>query len=350
MTRIDEELGRRFDAALQPVEAPSAAPIERRRARAASLRRAGRIVASTTAVLVIVASVVWARTLIGNDTVSGAKPASPYPIVPATNGLIAVADGASLWTIDPTTGDLRTVPNGPDAPWHPAWSPDGSQIAVSAFPSMAARELWVGSAEGSDGRVVATATNIGPPSWSPDGSSIAYTADTTQGSSVHVLSLATGEDRVVGDVIEGAAVNYFSVAFSPDGTELLFDKGTDSGYGIFVMDVNGSDVRKVSEGSGDYNPAWSPDGTSIAFTRQEAATESDIFVMNADGSGVRRVTDGGPGATNLDPTWSPDGRLIAYIAGKSGGPGGLVLVRPDGSSPQTLNIADLVGIGWQPIR
>jgi TolB protein len=351
MTRIDEELERRFSALQRRVAQPSTSDLERRRARRARTRRVGTTAAATGTVVVIVAAVVWARVVVGPTTPATGShpsaPASPYPIIPAHNGVIAFGDGEHLFTIDPTTGQQERVPDVPSGAWLPAWSPDGSQLAVTVFPSDGPRQLWLVRGDGP--RLLAEADNVGPPSWSPDGRSIAYVGADAQGSAIHIVTVVSGEDRIVGDVIPPGAHTYFTALFSPDGTQLLFDKGTDSGYAIYVMDVNGSNVRQISAGTSDYNPSWSPDGRSIVFTRQEASMESDIFVMHADGSDVRRLTNGDATETNLSPTWSPDGRLIAYVSGKSGGPGGLVIIHTDGSSPQTLVSDGVLGISWQPV-
>jgi Tol biopolymer transport system component len=65
---------------------------------------------------------------------------------------------------------------------------------------------------------------------------------------------------------------------------------------------------------GAVDPAWSPDGKRIAYTRRTANRSSDIWVMNADGSGNRPLsaytTD-----REVDPTWSPNGAWIAYARG-----------------------------------
>ncbi|HEV2758329.1 MAG TPA: DPP IV N-terminal domain-containing protein [Acidimicrobiales bacterium] len=76
---------------------------------------------------------------------------------------------------------------------------------------------------------------------------------------------------------------------------------------IFVADADGSSPMDLGEGS---NPAWSPDGTQIAF-----ALNPDIWVMNADGSGRRPITDD-PSSTHRvgEPSWSPDGTLIVFNA------------------------------------
>ena len=81
------------------------------------------------------------------------------------------------------------------------------------------------------------------------------------------------------------------------------------GYlGIYTRNPDGSELTRLTSGA-DIEPAWSPDGTQIAFTRFYGATQGEIFVMNADGSNQRRLT---ANANDRNPTWSPDGTKIAF--------------------------------------
>jgi TolB protein len=242
----------------------------------------------------------------------------------------------------------KVVPTPPGQPWLHAWSPDGSKLAASIFPTGGGeRTIWVMNADGSNARQVAAAENVSVPSWSPDGMTIAYSASTDGRTEIHLVGADGSEHRIIQSEEAEGTFAIFSAKPSPDGTEILFDRGTDSGFDIFVMKVDGSDVRRLTTTGTDYDPHWSPDGTKIAFTRQQGAT-SDIFVMNADGGDVRRLTDGGDKSTNLYPQWAPDGTKIAYVAGITGGPGGLVVMNPDGSDPIELVRRDVLGISWQP--
>jgi TolB protein len=65
----------------------------------------------------------------------------------------------------------------------------------------------------------------------------------------------------------------------------------------------------------DTSPAWSPDGTRIAFVRW-IGDAPDIFAVGADGSNLVRLTDN-PGQ-DFEPTWSPDGTLIAFVSERDG--------------------------------
>jgi TolB protein len=77
---------------------------------------------------------------------------------------------------------------------------------------------------------------------------------------------------------------------------------------------------------------WSPDGSKIVYSRG-TARGSEIFLMNADGTGVKRLTDG-PGRNDL-PEWSPDGNKIAFISQRDGNRE-LYVMNADGTSETRL--------------
>ena len=87
---------------------------------------------------------------------------------------------------------------------------------------------------------------------------------------------------------------------------------------IWVMNADGSKQRRVSRVSGEY-PAWSPDGSKIAFDRLTfGPTGWDIWVVNADGSHPRSLI--ASRADEQGAAWSPDGKTIAYGSGRGAPP------------------------------
>jgi len=118
------------------------------------------------------------------------------------------------------------------------------------------------------------------------------------------------------------------------------------------MDLRTGAVLNLTNGTAgavqvnDALPKWSPDGTKIAFTWTEGAAmgghglSTDVFVMNAsDGKAVTHVTD--DNAYDMDPAWSPDGRSIVYS-------------RHDGAlDPTPAELDALVGLprtGWSLVK
>ena len=125
-------------------------------------------------------------------------------------------------------------------------------------------------------------------------------------------------------------------AWSPDGTQLAYHSARSGG--IWVMPARGGVARQLaSEGS---RPAWSPDGRRIAFQSDEhadvtpsafgATAGSTIWVMNPDGSGARPITHSAqPLGGHASPAWTPDGRFIGFTVFDGGRENGAWLVATD---------------------
>lgn len=94
-------------------------------------------------------------------------------------------------------------------------------------------------------------------------------------------------------------------AWSADGTKLAFA----SVYGIQVMNADGTGRYSVTTNPFHEEPAWSPDGTKIAYS-YESADDSEIHVVNVDGTGD--VTISNHPDADFNPAWSPDGSKIAF--------------------------------------
>lgn len=109
-------------------------------------------------------------------------------------------------------------------------------------------------------------------------------------------------------------------AFSPDGTLVAF-RQSDGGRktGIYAAVVGGDRSIQLTSGSGDCCPTWSPDGSEIAFSRYTDDTVFSIFTVPALGGTERRLYRG-PDHMGGGLSWSPDGRLIAFTESRASDP------------------------------
>lgn len=144
------------------------------------------------------------------------------------------------------------------------------------------------------------------PALSPDGTKIAFVSDRSGSWGIYTMNI-DGTD-VSGLIASLAGANHGRPSWSPEGTRIAFDNNRD----IFTMNSDGTGVVNITGTvfTNEIEPAWSPDGVLIAFS-SNADGDYDIYVMNSDGSGAQvKLTDN----TVIDqkPAWSPDGSRIAF--------------------------------------
>jgi hypothetical protein len=253
------------------------------------------------------------------------------------------------------------------------FSLDGTRIAFDNF-LQGEYGIETADPDGTDVVRLTDGVNDSWASWSPDGTKILFSstrydpsiARCTPGdpyefgcpTDIYVMG-ADGSNvtRLTDDPLPE-----FMQAWSPDGSRIAFVREADPDpaafAGIYTMNPDGSDVRRVSssDGGSDFGPSWSPDGTQVVFA---AIRNEDwgIWVVDADGSNEHMIL-GGTGAGYVDnPVWSPDGNLIAFVGNLSvddySPDDALYVMRPDGTD--VTPIADAPGIGvagdlaWQPL-
>ena len=118
----------------------------------------------------------------------------------------------------------------------------------------------------------------------------------------------------------------------------MFNSDRGGNQQLYIMNADGSDVRRISFGSGRYaTPVWSPRGDYIAFTKM-AGGQFYIGVMYPDGSGERLLASG---YLVEGPTWSPNGRVLMYFRQEKGG--------RSSSAPVKLYSIDLTGYNERQI-
>lgn len=251
---------------------------------------------------------------------------------PDGNSMAFIAPYEDYWaiyTLDLLSGESRRLTEANVSLRPISWASTGTAVAFTMMrpledPSVVARVDLAGGApvELTHRRDLYDAD--GSPVWSPDGSFIAYNcSDEHTVTQICLMNADGGHGRALTHGPGGSA----SPVWSPDGSRLAFDSWRNNpdnpnfcfdvgcNIDIYTINVDGTnETRLTSDEARDWGPAWSPDGTRIAFASERDETRdwlvcqsecnSNIYVMDADGSNVRRLTE------SHTPDWNPQWRPI----------------------------------------
>ena len=172
--------------------------------------------------------------------------------------------------------------------------------------------------------------------WSPDTFKVLFQSDRIPDSTVAVhfqIYVMNSDGSGVSELTAVAGADSYQPAWSPDGTKIAFGSNRDGNGEIYVMDPNGANVVRLTNNSAeDGQPAWSPVGGKIAFATARDGND-EIYVMNADGTGAVNLTNNA--GSDLTPVWSPDGSKIAFQSNRETDYAVWVM-NADGSNPVRL--------------
>jgi Tol biopolymer transport system component len=191
---------------------------------------------------------------------------------------------------------------------------------------------------------------MGPPSWSPDSTKLVFAGTEPApfmplGKSefrIYVVNADGSDDHaILGPEVLGTDM-ILSMAWSPDGSTISFVRFTlpseeqrearlssRAALSLWMVDPDGSNPRAVTgeEFTAVFYPAWSPDGSQLAFVGLADPANTGIYRMNADGTNVLKLAEGlkgdpeavesgdemPKGSFVMAPSWSPDGGWISYL-------------------------------------
>lgn len=253
---------------------------------------------------------------------------APAPSAAATPSEVLYASNKNghwaLYAIHPDgSGEQQLTDSGADD-YNGVWSPDGRQI-VFVSERDGNREIYLMNADGSGQRRLTTNPAADDaPVWSPDGQTIAFvsTRESPDGA-IYTMNLDGSNVRRLINSPAGAPT------WASTGT-IVFVRAVNGAQSLFATTLDAPNVWQLtpSGGNNDTAPAFSPDGTRLAFSRGPRLNNRWIVVADADGKNPRSLT--GTGTNTSNPVWSPDGTWIAYVSDVTGTLQ-VYLMHPDGS-------------------
>ena len=198
---------------------------------------------------------------------------------------------------------------------HPAWSPDGKQMACTINVGRRTGRIGISRCD-ADGM---TFSNFRPwftngqdshPQWSPDGKRVVFVE-----SNLHVVVAdANGNNRKQIGPVEGLQGQ---PCWSSDGTRIAFSSSHEGNIDVYTMQPDGKQLIRLTDSPRrDFRPVYSPDGQWIAFTWTRDG-HHELYLMRPDGSELRNLTEH-PGLDD-HAAWNPDSRELAFISTRDGG-------------------------------
>ena len=284
------------------------------------------------------------------------------PKVSANGTRMVFSRGMAIWTANADGSNAREVAGVPSTPWttdrSPVLSPDGQTIAFFQPREVPIRgDIWVIPAAGGEPRQVTfDSCESGWPRWTPDGRSIVYSSARAgsltlwrvpaAGGTPTALTTGAGEDTeadisadgrtllyetqrkswslILLDPATGQEKDVFSrrtrivfPVFSPTGAQIAFMQASPGGAHLYVVSVDGRDVRQVTQGAGENNVIahWSADGTSLYFYQlQPTRSFRKISVEGGTSTEVAALDYFREAFARVDPT----GRAVAYRVSDGG--------------------------------
>lgn len=242
-----------------------------------------------------------------------------------------------LWVANGDGTEARQLPGEFSKPGWPTLSPDSTRVAFTAVVGVGSDAQWYIVVANTDGSgtvlTIPHAFATGGPSWSPDGTRLAITRsveipDTTSDRRMFdrflvIVDVETGQET---PLLQGGA-HEVAPAWSPDGSQIAYGSGDGSHGSIWVMEADGTERRYLTAADSPRGANWSPDGTRLAAYRNLRGHGNDfgengIVVVDLVGLGEQLLPLDDALLRerffpNRAPQWSPDGhRLIFHNAGE----------------------------------
>ena len=243
---------------------------------------------------------------------------TPKPTIPAVmagTGQIAftsfdaVRQRHDIYVVDLSQGDARLLQENSS---QPAFAPGGERLA---FRNLDPLHLGLGVLDlcNQEVRELTAHVEDSTPAWSPDTNQIVFASSKEGDRKWRVYATSPGEARGEG---EQWALGQMP-AWSLDGNRIAYHGCDEHGdqCGVWVMQPGGSSPVRLTTDASDTAPAWSPDGSQVAFVSARTGNW-EIYLVDVATDQEIQLTD--HPADDVAPTWSPDGTQLAFLSGRGG--------------------------------
>jgi TolB protein len=240
---------------------------------------------------------------------------------------------SQIWAMNVDGSGQRRLTSGGDGEFRPQWSPDGRRLAYMVWDyaactpasgsGCAVPDVWSVDADGSGQRKVLDSAF--QPRWSPDGSKLLFQRyDSNPDRATLGVYVARSDGTGVRELVRAPlwGSERAPPAWSPTGRTIVYGVGMGT-VRLYLLNVDGRRARFLTIGS---SPAWSHDGSRIAFTRRNG-----IWVIPLRSGRPRRIAAASALHTGPFPAWSPGGKQLAYNSGNQ-----LYVARVDGRSARLV--------------
>lgn len=223
---------------------------------------------------------------------------------------IRLGDTREIYILDLESGEEELVPGPQGDNFEPAFSPDGLQLAFALETISGDSTIYVMNVDGSDPRpLTGSEFDEQDPEWSPDGNWIVFSSNRVPGNHDIYVMQADGS----GDPIRLTREEGFDgePSWSPDGTLIAFqsfrstDDESDGRFNLWLLDptegTEGRSLRQLTFDPGDeYDPAWSPDNSTIAYTGRPS-DPAQVYTVSVDGGDEAKLTQSS--TKSVRPSW-----------------------------------------------